>query len=203
MLVKAQLLVAEKKILSKYNSEKLQFDWTTEFENKIGKIVRVDNFVFVTTVSWKAFHLSLLDFHSGKLLWTVKAAPYSHVIIHENVLYFLDSSMKVNALSMETGTELFRVKSTFRWSAPQLALINNKLYLYSKKQQAVVDLKYGTVSHAKAPQGIDFSKVFTIIDEQQINLSATKSGSDDGFAAVGMVGSDHSGGDFGGGGDAG
>ena len=71
------ILFSEKKKLVKYNPSKYSSEWELDFEYNVYGISRIDNYVFVTTCSnWGTTYTSLVEFDTGKKLWTLKEIFY-------------------------------------------------------------------------------------------------------------------------------
>ena len=157
--------------------------------------------LFVTNISkWGiGQYTSLLKFDTGEILWTIKKV-FTSVLITDQYVFSLKGS-KLEALSLKTGKEHFIISTTFKWTAPKLALIGKKLYLYSKKKVLEVNQKNGQLMEVESPKGLDIQSITILVDEFQMNIN-TMSTPDSGVYFIGDsgLGGDASGGDGGDGG---
>ena len=206
MKQEGMIIVSEKKELFKYNSRDQKKEWLTSFKNRIVGISRIENFVFVLTTSWSTVSTSLVDYDTGDVKWTIKKIFYNVHIFNDSII-FLDTSKEVVSISLETGNENFRVKTGFRWANPKMALIDQKIYLFSNKRTVLLNLRTGALTETKLPSKLDSKETYFIIDEFQMNINTINS-SDSGFfplydAGLSADGGDVGGGFDGGGGDAG
>lgn len=85
-----------------------------------------------------------------------------------------------------------------------MALIGEKLYLYSKKKVVEVNQKNGQLMEVESPKGLDIQSITILVDEFQMNIN-TMSTPDSGvyFIDDSGLGGDASGGDGGDGGGGG
>ena len=167
-------------------------------------VIADNHIIFITLISkWGiGQYTSLLKFDTGEILWTIKKV-FTSILITDQYVFSLKGSM-LEALSLKTGKEHFIISTTFNWTAPKLALIREKLYLYSKKKVLEVNQKNGQLMEVEFPKGLDIQSITILVDEFQMNIN-TISTPDSGVGFVGdmgSVGGDTSGGD-GGGGDGG
>jgi hypothetical protein len=204
MKTKNNILLAEKMNLSRFDTLTSKIIWAVDLEKTITGITRIDHLIFVTLISkWGiGQYTSLLKFDTGEILWTIKKV-FTSILITDQYVFSLKGSM-LEALSLKTGKEHFSIYTTFNWTAPKLALIREKLYLYSKKEVLEVNQKNGQLMEVEFPKGLDIQSITILVDEFQMNIN-TISTPDSGVGFVGdmgSVGGDTSGGD-GGGGDGG
>ena len=207
MKTKNNILLAEKMNLSRFDTLTSKIIWAVDLEKTITGITRIDHLIFVTNISkWGiGQYTSLLKFDTGEILWTIKKV-FTSILITDQYVFSLKGSM-LEALSLKTGKEHFIISTTFNWTAPKLALIREKLYLYSKKKVLEVNQKNGQLMEVEFPKGLDIQSITILVDEFQMNIN-TISTPDSGVGFVGdmgSVGGDASGGDGGdgGGGDGG
>ena len=200
MKTKNNILFAEKMILSRFDTLASKIIWEVDLEKTIGGITRIDDLIFVTNTSkWGIGHYTtLLQFDSGEILWTIKKV-FTGVMITDKYIFSLNGS-KLEALSLRSGKEHFIISTTFNWTAPKLALIAEKLYLYSKKKILEVNQKNGQLMEVKSPKGLNLQNTTCLLDEFQMNIN-TITTPDSGVGFVGDVSS--FGGDGGDGGDGG
>jgi hypothetical protein len=194
------IIVSEKKELFKYNSHDQKKEWNTAFEDKILGISRIENFIFVLTSSWGSISTSMVDYETGHIKWKIAKVLYNVHIFSDSII-FLDTTKEVVSISLKTGVENFRVKTGFRWTSPKMALINKKIYLFSKKKTVSLNLKTGALTETKLDSKLDPKEIYFVIDEFQMNINTINS-SDSGFFPIYDAGSSSDGGDFSGG-DAG
>ena len=204
MRSKNNILFAEKMILSRFDTLTSKVIWTIDLEKTITGITRIDDLIFVTNVSkWgMSQYTTLLKFDTGEILWTIKKV-FTGVMITDQYIFNLKGS-KLEALSLRNGKEHFIVHTTFKWTAPKLALIGEKLYLYSKKKILEVNQKSGQLIEVTSPIGLDLQNTNCLVDEFQININTiTTPDSGMGFigdtSGVGVDGGIDGGGDGGGG----
>jgi hypothetical protein len=207
MKTKNNILLAEKMSLSRFDTLTSKIIWAVDLEKTITGITRIDHLIFVTNISkWGiGQYTSLLKFDTGEILWTIKKV-FTSVLITDQYVFSLKGS-KLEALSLKTGKEHFIISTTFKWTVPKLALIGEKLYLYSKKKVLEVNQKNGQLMEVESPKGLDIQSITILVDEFQMNIN-TISTPDSGVGFIGdygSVGGDASGGDGGdgGGGDGG
>tara|TARA_X000001036_G_C20651388_1_gene795137 strand:- start:1298 stop:1930 length:633 start_codon:yes stop_codon:yes gene_type:complete len=207
MKTKNNILFAEKMILSRFDTLDSKIIWAVDLEKKITGVTRIDHLIFVTTISkWGiGQYTSLLNFDTGEILWMIKKVFIS-ILITDQYVFSLQGS-KLEALSVKTGKEHFIISTTFKWTSPKLALIGERLYLYSKKKVLEVNQKNGQLMEVKSPKGIDLQSTTCLVDEFQMSINTiTTPDSGVGFVGdMGGLGGDASGGDGGsdGGGDGG
>ncbi len=196
------ILLAEKMSLSRFDTLTSKIIWAVDLEKMITGITRIDHLIFVTNISkWGiGQYTSLLKFDTGEILWRIKKV-FTSVLITDQYVFSLKGS-KLEALSLKTGKEHFIIHTTFNWTTPKLALIGEKLYLYSKKKILEVNQKNGQLMEVTSPKGLNLQNTNCLLDEFQMNINTiTTSDSGVGFVGdVSGVGGD-SGGD--GGGDGG
>ncbi|MCH1539106.1 MAG: hypothetical protein L7S43_03935 [Flavobacteriaceae bacterium] len=171
------ILIAEKRKVFRLNTASQKIEWSVSFENKIAGITRVNEFVFISTASnWGKYYTSLLEFNTGKLLWTIDKILY-FVHVFEETLIYIDKTKEIVSLSLNSGEEKFRVKMDFKWyESPRMALIENKIYLFSTKRTKVLNCITGSLSESKLPANINPKEVTFIIDEFQIEINTLPSG---------------------------
>lgn len=202
MKTKNNILLAEKKKLSRFDTFTSKIIWAVDLEKMITGITRIDHLVFVTNISkWGVGqYTSLLKFDTGEILWTIKKV-FTSILITDQYVFSLKGS-KLEALSLKTGKEHFIISTTFKWTAPKLALIGEKLYLYSKKKVLEVNQKNGQLMEVESPKGLAIRSITILVDEFQMNIN-TMSTPDSGVYFIGDsgLGGDASGGDGGDGGE--
>jgi hypothetical protein len=65
----------------------------------------------------------------------------------------------------------------FKWyESPRVALIENKIYLFSTKRAKVLNWITGSLSESKLPANINPKEVTFLIDEFQIEINTLPSG---------------------------
>ena len=204
MKTKNNILLAEKTKLSRFDTFTSKIIWAVDLEKMITGITRIDHLVFVTNISkWGVGqYTSLLKFDTGEILWTIKKV-FTSILITDQYVFSLKGS-KLEALSLKTGKEHFIISTTFKWTAPKLALIGEKLYLYSKKKVVEVNQKNGQLMEVESPKGLDIQSITILVDEFQMNIN-TMPTPDSGVHFIGDsgLGGDASGGDGGDGGGGG
>ena len=204
MKTKNNILLAEKTKLSRFDTFTSKIIWAVDLEKMITGITRIDHLVFVTNISkWGVGqYTSLLKFDTGEILWTIKKV-FTSILITDQYVFSLKGS-KLEALSLKTGKEHFIISTTFKWTAPKLALIGEKLYLYSKKKVLEVNQKNGQLMEVESPKGLDIQSITILVDEFQMNIN-TMPTPDSGVHFIGDsgLGGDASGGDGGDGGGGG
>jgi hypothetical protein len=171
------ILIAEKRKVFRLNTASQKIEWNVSFEKKIAGITRVNEFVFISTVNnWGKYYTSLLEFNTGKLLWTIDKILYFVHVFEENLIY-IDKTKEIVSLSLSSGEEKFRVKMDFKWyESPRVALIENKIYLFSTKRAKVLNWITGSLSESKLPANINPKEVTFLIDEFQIEINTLPSG---------------------------
>jgi hypothetical protein len=171
------ILIAEKRKVFRLNTALQKIEWNVSFEKKIAGITRVNEFVFISTVNnWGKYYTSLLEFNTGKLLWTIDKILY-FVHVFEETLIYIDKTKEIVSLSLSSGEEKFRVKMDFKWyESPRVALIENKIYLFSTKRAKVLNWITGSLSESKLPANINPKEVTFLIDEFQIEINTLPSG---------------------------
>lgn len=192
---KGMIIVSEKKELFKYNTRDQKLGWQTKFEKKIAGISRIEDYVFVVTTSWGSLYTSLIDYETGTIKWTIDKVLYNVHILDESIL-FLDTTKEIVSISLQTGNENFRIKTGFRWTTPKMVLLDNKIYMFSKKKTVFLNLKTGALAETKLPSKLDSKKIKFIIDEFQMNVNLLNS-SDTGFFPIHDGGTSLDGGDIG------
>ena len=171
MKTKNNILLAEKTKLSRFDTFTSKIIWAVDLEKMITGITRIDHLVFVTNISkWGVGqYTSLLKFDTGEILWTIKKV-FTSILITDQYVFSLKGS-KLEALSLKTGKEHFIISTTFKWTAPKLALIGEKLYLYSKKKVVEVNQKNGQLMEVESPKGLDIQSITILVDEFQMNIN--------------------------------
>ena len=199
------IIASEKKRLFKYNTRDQKQEWRISFENKILGISRIENFIFVLSQSWGSLFTSMIDYQTGNIKWKKDKMLYNIHIFNDSII-FIDTNREVVSISLDNGNENFRVKTGFKWSSPKMALINQKIYLFSKKKTVLLDLKTGALVESKLPSKLDTEEITFLIDEFQMNIN-TLNYSDTGFfpiydaGDIGGFDAGVAGGDVGGAGD--
>lgn len=185
----------------KYNSKDNSYEWALDFKYNIVGLSRVDDYVFVTTNSnWGKQFSHIVDYKQGKILWETDNVFYSvHILV--KTLVFSNKKKFFTGVDIDSGKEIFSVKSPFRWSSGKAILINDKYYIYNSKKVYILNLTNGNLSESRLPNKIDPKEIGLVLDEFQININNLPSaGGDYGAAYVGDVGGgDAGGGDVGGG----
>tara|TARA_B100000989_G_scaffold259701_1_gene209995 strand:- start:7645 stop:8265 length:621 start_codon:yes stop_codon:yes gene_type:complete len=205
MKQEGMIIASEKKRLFKYNTRDQKQEWRISFENKILGISRIENFIFVLSQSWGSLFTSMIDYQTGNIKWKKDKMLYNIHIFNDSII-FIDTNREVVSISLDNGNENFRVKTGFKWSSPKMALINQKIYLFSKKKTVLLDLKTGALVESKLPSKLDTEEITFLIDEFQMNIN-TLNYSDTGFfpiydaGDIGGFDAGVAGGDVGGAGD--
>ena len=168
------------------------------FENKIVGISRIENFVFVLTQNWGSLSTSMIDYQTGNVKWKKDKVLYNVHIFNDSII-FIDTTREVVSISLNNGNENFRLKTGFRWSSPKMALINQKIYLFSKKKTVLLNLKTEALVESKLPSKLDPKQITFVIDEFQMNINTLNSSDTDFFPIydAGVEGGDTGGIDFG------
>ena len=97
------ILFSEKKRVIKYTPADNEIRWEIDFDYNVYGISRIENHVFVSTLSnWGSAYTSLIDFETGEKLWTIDEAIYSIHIV-EGLLIFIYSSKKTYQLNLKNG----------------------------------------------------------------------------------------------------
>lgn len=200
------IIASEKKKLFKYNTHEQKIEWETVFKNKIVGISRIENFVFVLTTSWGSLSTSMINYQTGAIKWEKDIVLYNVHILNDLII-FIDTTREVVSISAETGNENFRVKTGFRWTSPKMVLVDQKIYLFSKKKTMLLNLNTGSLDESKLPSKLNPKEITFVIDEFQMNIN-TLNTSDSGYFPIfdgGIVGGDSGSFDAGaaGGGDGG
>ena len=198
MKQEGMIITSEKKELFKYNTRYQKIEWQIPFENKIVGISRIENFVLVLTQNWGSLSTSMIDYQTGNVKWKKDKVLYNVHIFNDSII-FIDTTREVVSISLNNGIENFRLKTGFRWSSPKMALINQKIYLFSKKKTVLLDLKTEALVESKLPSKLDPKQITFVIDEFQMNINTLNS-SDSGFFPIydaGVEGGDTGGIDFG------
>ncbi len=196
------ILFSEKNKVVKYNSKDNNYEWVIDFSHDISGLSRVNNYVFVTTSSiWGKQYSHIVDFKKGKVLWEIKDVFYS-VHIVDKTLVFSNKKKCFTGVNIDSGKEIFSIKSPFRWSSAKAILLNDKYYIYNSKKVYILNLTNGNLSESRLPNKIDPKEIGLVLDEFQININNLPSaGGDYGPMYVGDVGGGDSGGGFSGGGE--
>jgi hypothetical protein len=195
------ILFSEKKKVVKYHSENNNYEWVLDFRHNIGGLSRVDDYVFVTTTSnWGKQYSHIVDYKKGKVLWEIEDVFYS-VHILGKTLVFSNKKKFFKGVNIDSGKEIFSVKSPFRWSSAKAILLNDKYFIYNSKKVYMLDLTNGKISESRLPNKIDPKEIGLVLDEFQININNLPSaGGDYGAVYIGDGGvSDAGSGDSGGG----
>lgn len=196
------ILFSEKNKVVKYNSKDNNYEWVIDFSHDISGLSRVNNYVFVTTSSiWGKQYSHIVDFKKGNVLWEIKDVFYS-VHIVDKTLVFSNRKKYFTGVNIDSGKEIFSIKSPFRWSSAKAILLNDKYYIYNSKKVYILNLTNGNLSESRLPNKIDPKEIGLVLDEFQININNLPSaGGDYGPMYVGDVGGGDSGGGFSGGGE--
>ena len=206
MIISESILFSEKKKVVKYNSNDNNYEWVIDFRHKISGLSRVENYVIVTTYSnWGKSFSHIIDFQKGILLWEIEDIFYSIHIVGEILIYYNKKKFFVG-VNINSGEEIFRIKSPFRWTSSKAILLKGNYYIYNSKKAYILNLKNGSLSESRLPKKIDPKIVSLVLDEFQININNLPSaGGDIGaiYSGDGAVdgGSGGSGDGGGGGGD--
>lgn len=195
------ILFSEGKKVVKYNSKDNNYEWVIGFTHKIYGLSRVENYVFVTSYSnWGKSFSHIVDFENGKLLWEIEDVFYSVHIVGETLIFY-NKKKFFNGVNINSGNEIFRIKTPFRWSKSRTILINGKYYIYTSKKAYILNLTNGKISDSRLPKKIDPKDVGLVLDEFQININNLPTGGGDYTALYpgDMGGADGGGGDSGGG----
>ena len=184
MKTKNNILLAEKMSLSRFDTLTSKTIWAVDLEKTITGITRIDHLIFVTIIpKWGiGQYTSLLKFDTGEILWTIKKV-FTCTLITDQYVFSLKGS-KLEALSLKTGKEHFIISTTFKWRPPKLALIGEKLYLYSKKKVLEINQKNGQLMEVESPKGLDIRSITILVDEFQMNIN-TISTPDSGVGFIG------------------
>ena len=202
MTLSDHILFSEKKKVVKYNSKDNSYEWALDFNYNIVGLSRVDDYVFVTTNSnWGKQFSHIIDYKQGKILWETDNVFYSvHILV--KTLVFSNKKKFFTGVNIDSGKEIFSVKSPFRWSSGKVILLNDKYYIYNSKKVYTLNLTNGKLSESRLPNKIDPKEIGLVLDEFQININNLPSaGGDYGAAYVGDVGGGDAGGGDGGGGE--
>ena len=200
MTTSNNILFSESKKVVKYNSKDNNYQWALDFKNTISGLSRVEDYVFVTTTSFLGKQFShIIDYKQGKILWEIEDVFYSVHILGET-LVFRNKKKLFKGVNIESGKEIFSVKSPLRWSSAKAILLNDKYYIYNSKKVYNTYLTNGKLSETRLPNKIDPKEIGLVLDEFQININNLPSaGGDYSAMYIGDVG----GGDARGGGDFG
>jgi hypothetical protein len=197
------ILFSEEKKVVKYNSKDNNYEWELDFSHKVFGLSRVDNYVFVTTYSnWGKSFSHIIDFENGKLLWEIEDIFYSVHIVGETLIFY-NKKKFFTGVNINSGKQIFSIKTPFRWSKSKVILINAKYYIYSSKKIYILNLSNGNISESRLPKKINPKEVLLVLDEFQININNLPSAGGDytEFYGGDMGGADGGGGDGGGGGE--
>ena len=197
------ILFSEEKKVVKYNSKDNNYEWELDFSHKVFSLSRVDNYVFVTTYSnWGKSFSHIIDFENGKLLWEIEDIFYSVHIVGETLIFY-NKKKFFTGVNINSGKQIFSIKTPFRWSKSKVILINAKYYIYSSKKIYILNLTNGNISESRLPKKINPKEVLLVLDEFQININNLPSAGGDytEFYGGDMGGADGGGGDGGGGGE--
>lgn len=195
------LFSAQKKVV-KYNSRDNIYEWVVDFSHKIYGLSRVENYVFVTTYSnWGKSFSHIIDFQKGNILWEIEDVFYSVHIVGETLIYY-NKKKFFTGVNINSGKEIFSIKTPFRWSKSKVILINSKYYIYTSKKAYILNLINGNLSESRLPKKIDPKEVGLVLDEFQININNLPSAGGDytafyggDIAGVDSGGADSSGGE--------
>lgn len=196
MISSNSILFSEGKKVVKYNSKDDNYEWVMEFSHKIHSLSRVDKYVFVTTYSnWGKSFSHIIDFENGKLLWEIEDIFYSVHIIGETLIFY--NKKFFNGVNINSGNEIFRTKTPFRWTESKVILINGKYFIYTSRKAYILNLSNGNISESRLPKKIDPKEVGLVLDEFQININNLSSAGVDytSFYAGDMGGADGGGGE--------
>jgi hypothetical protein len=197
------ILFSEEKKVVKYNSKDNNYEWELDFSHKVFGLSRVHNYVFVTTYSnWGKSFSHIIDFENGKLLWEIEDIFYSVHIVGETLIFY-NKKKFFTGVNINSGKQIFSIKTPFRWSKSKVILINGKYYIYTSKKVYILNVTNGNISESRLPKKIDPKEVLLVLDEFQININNLPSAGGDYTAFYGgdMGGADGGGGDGGGGGE--
>jgi hypothetical protein len=197
------ILFSEEKKVVKYNSKDNNYEWELDFSHKVFGLSRVDNYVFVTTYSnWGKSFSHIIDFENGKLLWEIEDIFYSVHIVGETLIFY-NKKKFFTGVNINSGKQIFSIKTPFRWSKSKVILINGKYYIYTSKKVYILNVNNGNISESRLPKKIDPKEVLLVLDEFQININNLPSAGGDytEFYGGDMGGADGGGGDGGGGGE--
>ena len=202
MNTRNSILFSEKKKVFKYDSKDNNYEWVIEFNYKVSGLSRVENYVFVTTYSnWGISYSHIIDFQKGEILWEIEDVFYSVHIVGKTLIFY-NKKKYFTGVDIDSGKEIFKIKSPFRWSSPKVILLNGKYNIYSSKKVYILDLKNGNISDSKLPKKFNPKEVSLVLDEFQININNIPSaGGDYGSFYGGDTGGGDSGGGDGGGGE--
>ena len=182
------ILFSEKDVLFKYNTKNDNYEWDLELEYNIYGIVRIDNYVFVTTYSnWGKMFTSLVDFTTGEKIWTKEIYLYSIHII-DGLLIYVNKKKKYCGLELLTGNEIFSTKSPFRWSTPKAIVFESNFYLHTTKETQKLNLKSGGFVKTKFPPKIQTRDLGIVLDQFQININNIPAPSDNSASYTGDAG---------------
>ena len=164
------ILYSQDKSVYRYNTAKQSIDWKCDFEKKIYSISRVGKYVLVSTMSnWGKKFTTLIDFDKGIKEWTINEVFYSIRILEDSIIY-VDLKRKLNAINLKTGEKKFQKKLPFMWST-KIAVIGEKLYLFSSKKAYVINQQNGELTESKTPNKINPKKLGLVIDEFEIEIN--------------------------------
>lgn len=196
------ILFSVNKKIFKYSSKNDTYEWELEFDYRVYGISRIDNHVFVTTYSnWGKQFTNLVDFNTGKLLWTMNEIFYSVHIVDE-VLIYVNKKKYFTGINLKTGEGIFSVKSPIKFTTGKSILLNGKFYIYSSRKTFLLDIKNGKTSESKLPYKLNPKEMGIVLDEFQININNLPSaGGDASYAFIGDAGGGDAGGGDAGGGD--
>jgi hypothetical protein len=197
------ILFSEEKKVVKYNSKDNNYEWELDFSHKVFGLSRVHNYVFVTTYSnWGKSFSHIIDFENGKLLWEIEDIFYSVHIVGETLIFY-NKKKFFTGVNINSGKQIFSIKTPFRWSKSKVILINAKYYIYTSKKVYILNLTNGNISESRLPKKINPKEVLLVLDEFQININNLPSAGGDYTEFYGgyMGGADGGGGDGGGGGE--
>ena len=170
MIISESILFSEKKKVVKYNSNDNNYEWVIDFRYKISGLSRIENYVFVTTYSnWGKSFSHIIDFQKGILLWEIEDIFYSIHIVGEILIYYNKKKFFVG-VNINSGEEIFRIKSPFRWTSSKAILLKGNYYIYNSKKAYILNLKNGSLSESRLPKKIDPKIVSLVLDEFQINI---------------------------------
>lgn len=189
------ILFSEGKKVVKYNSKDNNYKWVIDFNYNVCGLSIVENYVFVTTYSnWGISYSHIIDFQQGEILWEIEDVFYSFHIVGKTLIFY-NKKKYFTGVDIDSGKEIFKIKSPFRWSSPKVILLNGKYYIYSSKKAYILDLKNRNISDSKLPKKFNPKEVGLILDEFQININNIPStGGDYGAFYGGDAGGSDSGG---------
>ena len=111
--------------------------------------------MFITTKSfWGKLFTYLVDFNSGKKIWTIDEIFYSIHII-EDILVYTSNKKVYNGLNIKTDENIFSTESPFRWSTPKVILLKEIFYIFTTKKAYILNLNNGDLVESKLPNNLN------------------------------------------------